>query len=78
MIVADGRFAMIGSSNLDARSSAINEELDLTIYDERLAPMEAVSRPIWRSRSPTPSSSSSSAQSGTSQRMGDDPFRSQL
>lgn len=42
-MVVDGRFAMIGSSNLDARSSAINEELDLTVYDERFgAEMEAV------------------------------------
>ena len=42
-MVVDGRFAMIGSSNLDARSSAINEELDLTIDDPRFgAEMEAV------------------------------------
>ena len=34
-MVADGMFAMIGSSNLDARSSEINEELDLVVYDER-------------------------------------------
>lgn len=33
-IVADGLFAMIGSSNLDGRSSEINEELDLVVYDE--------------------------------------------
>ena len=33
-IVADGMFSMIGSSNLDARSSEINEELDLVVYDE--------------------------------------------
>ncbi|MFL6540341.1 MAG: phospholipase D-like domain-containing protein, partial [Chthoniobacterales bacterium] len=26
--------AMIGSSNLDARSSEINEELDVVVYDE--------------------------------------------
>ncbi len=32
-IVADGLFSMIGSSNLDARSSEINEELDLVVYD---------------------------------------------
>lgn len=42
-MVVDGRFAMIGSSNLDARSSAINEELDLTVYDQGFgAEMEAV------------------------------------
>ena len=33
-MVVDGTFSMIGSSNLDARSSEINEELDLVIYDE--------------------------------------------
>jgi cardiolipin synthase len=32
-MVADGLFSMVGSSNLDARSSEINEELDLVIYD---------------------------------------------
>ncbi|MGI8819548.1 MAG: phospholipase D-like domain-containing protein [Chthoniobacterales bacterium] len=34
-MVADGIFAMIGSSNLDGRSSEINEELDLVVYDGR-------------------------------------------
>src|SRR3954453_14795957 len=33
-MVADGMFSMIGSSNLDARSSEINEELDVVVYDE--------------------------------------------
>ena len=33
-MVADGIFSMVGSSNLDARSSEINEELDLVVYDE--------------------------------------------
>ena len=33
-MVIDGRFALFGSSNFDARSSEINEELDLAIYDE--------------------------------------------
>ncbi len=33
-MVADGMFSMIGSSNFDARSSEINEELDLVVYDE--------------------------------------------
>ena len=30
----DGRFVLFGSSNFDARSSEINEELDLAVYDE--------------------------------------------
>ena len=33
-MVADGLFSMVGSSNLDARSSEINEEVDLVVYDE--------------------------------------------
>lgn len=33
-MVVDGLFSMFGSSNLDARSSEINEELDLIVYDE--------------------------------------------
>ncbi len=32
-MVADGLFAMLGSSNLDARSSEINEEIDVVVYD---------------------------------------------
>lgn len=32
-VVVDGLFSVFGSSNLDARSSAINEELDVTVYD---------------------------------------------
>ena len=32
-IVADTQFSMIGSSNLDARSAEINEELDVVVYD---------------------------------------------
>jgi cardiolipin synthase len=32
-MVIDGLFSMIGSSNLDARSSSINEELDVAVYD---------------------------------------------
>jgi cardiolipin synthase len=32
-IVADTQFSMIGSSNLDARSAEINEELDVIVYD---------------------------------------------
>lgn len=33
-MVVDGIFSMIGSSNFDARSAQINEELDITVYDE--------------------------------------------
>jgi cardiolipin synthase len=33
-IVVDGIFSMIGTSNFDSRSAQINEELDITIYDE--------------------------------------------
>src|ERR1043166_8506690 len=34
-MVVDGLFSMFGSTNLDARSSAINEELDVVVYDEK-------------------------------------------
>ena len=33
-MVIDGMFSMFGSSNLDARSSEINEELDVVVYDQ--------------------------------------------
>jgi cardiolipin synthase len=33
-LVVDGMFALFGTSNLDARSSEINEELDISVYDE--------------------------------------------
>lgn len=36
-MVVDGMFSMFGSSNLDARSSEINEELDLVVYDEKFS-----------------------------------------
>lgn len=36
-LVVDGLFSVFGSSNLDARSSAINEELDVTVYDSDFA-----------------------------------------
>jgi cardiolipin synthase len=32
-MVIDGLFSLVGSSNLDARSSEINEELDVAVYD---------------------------------------------
>ncbi|HEX8297214.1 MAG TPA: phospholipase D-like domain-containing protein [Chthoniobacteraceae bacterium] len=42
-MVVDGLFSMFGSSNLDSRSTAINEELDVTVYDEGFGKqMEAV------------------------------------
>ena len=34
-MVADGLFSMVGSSNLDPRSSEINEEIDVVVYDEK-------------------------------------------
>jgi cardiolipin synthase A/B len=36
-IVIDTLFSMIGSSNLDARSAEINEELDVVVYDRDFA-----------------------------------------
>lgn len=33
-LVVDGIFTLFGTSNLDARSSEINEELDISVYDE--------------------------------------------
>jgi cardiolipin synthase len=33
-IVVDGLFSIVGSSNFDSRSAQINEELDITVYDE--------------------------------------------
>ena len=33
-MVIDGIFSILGSSNFDARSAQINEELDITVYDE--------------------------------------------
>jgi cardiolipin synthase len=32
-MVVDGLFSMFGTSNLDARSSQINEEIDVSVYD---------------------------------------------
>lgn len=36
-MVVDDLFSMLGSSNLDPRSSEINEELDVVVYDEGFA-----------------------------------------
>ncbi len=33
-LVVDGMFSLIGSSNFDPRSSQINEELDMAVYDQ--------------------------------------------
>jgi cardiolipin synthase A/B len=42
-MVIDGLFSLVGSSNLDARSSEINEELDVAVYDRSFGQkMEAV------------------------------------
>ena len=42
-MVVDGLFSMFGSSNFDARSSEINEELDIVVYDAKFGhEMEAV------------------------------------
>jgi cardiolipin synthase len=42
-MVVDGLFSLVGSSNFDPRSSAINEELDVVVYDEKFGrEMEAV------------------------------------
>jgi cardiolipin synthase len=51
-MVADGLFSMVGSSNLDARSSEINEELDLVIYDAGFGRQmeEAFERDLAQSR----------------------------
>jgi cardiolipin synthase len=37
LMIVDGQFSMFGSSNFDARSSEINEELDVVVYDEGFA-----------------------------------------
>lgn len=34
-MVVDGLFCLLGTSNLDARSAQINEEIDVSIYDEK-------------------------------------------
>jgi cardiolipin synthase A/B len=51
-MVIDGVFSVFGSSNFDARSAQINEELDVTVYDEDFGrEMQAVfERDLQRSR----------------------------
>lgn len=42
-VVVDGIFSVFGSSNFDSRSAQINEELDITVYDDSFgAEMDAV------------------------------------
>ena len=54
-IVIDGIFSVLGSSNFDARSAQINEELDITVYDEAFGrEMQTVfDRDLLRSKSYT-------------------------
>jgi cardiolipin synthase A/B len=51
-MVVDSLFSMIGSSNLDARSAEINEELDVVVYDRAFAREmeEMFTRDLGRSR----------------------------
>ncbi|CAN5630637.1 phospholipase D-like domain-containing protein [soil metagenome] len=51
-MVVDGIFSMVGSSNLDPRSSAINEELDVVVYDPGFGRQmeEAFERDLAQSR----------------------------
>ena len=54
-MVVDGMFSLVGTSNFDARSSAINEEVDVSVYDEGFGKeMEAVfERDLKQSRAYT-------------------------
>ena len=54
-MVIDGIFSVLGSSNFDARSAQINEELDITVYDETFGrEMQTVfERDLLRSKSYT-------------------------
>ena len=51
-IVVDGIFSVLGSSNFDARSAQINEELDITVYDRAFGRemQEVFERDLLRSR----------------------------
>ena len=51
-IVVDGIFSVFGSSNFDARSAQINEELDITVYDRAFGRQmqEVFERDLLRSR----------------------------
>ncbi len=42
-MVIDGSFLMFGSSNLDARSSEINEELDVVVCDPNFGARNGIS-----------------------------------
>jgi cardiolipin synthase len=64
-IVVDGAWATIGSTNIDNRSFALNQEINLTVYDSGVArQLEAIfqedlnyAEPVtfaqWKSRSIT-------------------------
>lgn len=51
-VVVDGLFSVFGSSNFDARSAQINEELDIAVYDEGFGQMmkEVFEKDIAQSR----------------------------
>jgi len=51
-MVADSLFSMVGSSNLDPRSSEINEEVDVVVYDQGFAKQmeESFERDLKQSR----------------------------
>ncbi len=51
-IVVDGLFSVLGSSNFDARSAQINEELDLTVLDSEFSQRleQAFERDLQRSK----------------------------
>jgi cardiolipin synthase len=51
-MVVDGVFSMLGSSNIDPRSSEINEEIDVVVYDEGFARRmeEAFEKDLTQSR----------------------------
>ena len=67
-IVADTQFSMIGSSNLDARSAEINEELDVVVIDRDFGRRmeETFTRDLSQSREYT-LSNSGVARSGSEQ-----------
>ena len=72
-MIIDGLFSMIGSSNLDARSSEINEELDVIVYDQEFGgQMEAMfARDLEKSREIHPRRIQASHRNGTGNRMAD-------
>ena len=79
-MVVDGLFSLFGSSNLDARSSGINEELDVVIYNEQFGRQmeDAFTRDLEQSREYTLQDFKNRSfwERATEWLMG--PFRSQL